>query len=598
VSRYIASNNESGRSKFWFSLVLLTLFTVLTFSNSAHDALVFDDRGFLGPGADYKIESLTEAFTRGVWDSKAGLYRPLLKIDFELQNRLFGAWLEGYHLANILLHLVTTLTLFGFVRYLLRTRQPGARHLDLYALLTALIFAVHPVHTEVVNSVFNKSSMYVSLAAIGGLWWLLSNIERSSARAWVGFGLVYCVAILFKESALVLPGIAVAMIVLFTDGDLKVRIRRFLPVFWLLVPIAAYFGARAIALAGGDPATGSDEVASILHITQNVGDRPLINIIAKLGEGLKVLAWPYPLRLFYSAPGEAAVATYIGIQVLLGGWAVYLLARGRPVLAFALVFYYLSLLTSIRLFDLDGAIPHLSERYLYFPSVGLALALAFGFRALAARFGRKYLLLIMLPVILALAAISWDRNADWISQVQLFESEYQSGSRSHHNLNKLITAHFDNDHFERVVRICDDNKVQFEENYNFVNTCAVSYIKQKRTDAAIAALDVYARNGEEWISARLQLAALHLMLRKQQEAVGQYAAIIDGVEDPATKELYKGEMLLAVFPDDREQLELARRVFQQAIALNPHLDAAQGRIKQIDEILGETDLPSEPGDSK
>jgi hypothetical protein len=101
-----------------------------------------------------------------------------------------------------------------------------------------------------------------------------------------------------------------------------------------------------------------------------------------------------------------------------------------------------------------------------------------------------------------------------------------------------------------------------------------------------------------WRLSRLQLAALHLMLRQQQEAVGQYAAIIDGVEDPATKELYKGEMLLAVFPDDREQLELARRVFQQAIALNPHLDAAQGRINQIDKMLGETDPSPEAGDSK
>ena len=87
------------------------------------------------------------------------------------------------------------------------------------------------------------------------------------------------------------------------------------------------------------------------------------------------------------------------------------------------------------------------------------------------------------------------------------------------------------------------------------------------------------------------------MLRQTQKAVGQYVAIIDGVEDPASKDLYTGEMLLNVFPDDQEQLTLARHLFQQAIALNPELDVARSRIDQIDKKLARIGLPSEPGDS-
>ena len=585
----------------WLSMAMLTLFTLLTFVNSWHDARVFDDKGFMGPGADYRLDRLPEAFSRGLWDNTGGLYRPLLRLDFELQSRLFGSWLEGYHLVNILLHLVTTLTLFGFVRYLLHSRHPGDKNLDLYALLAALVFAVHPVHAEVVNSVFNKSSMYVSLAAIGGLWWLLSNLDKKPIRAWAGFGLVYCIAILFKESALVLPGIAVAMIVLLTDGDLKARIRRFLPVFWLLIPIAIYFWVRSMIFAttGGNSVTGSEEVVSLFHATQVVGGQSQFTSIALLGKGMKMLAWPYPLRLHHFNPREIAIAAYIGLQVLLGGWAVYLLVKGRPMLAFALVFYYLALAPSVRLINLTDAGPHIAERYLYFPSVALTLALAFGFRTLATHLGRKPLSLIMLPVLLTLATISWDRNADWISEAQLFEFEYQLGSRKATFLGKLLTTHFFDDRFARVVEICSDNSTIVQKKYNLVNTCAVAYLGLRRTDAAIAMLDDFAGTGkdEDWIKARLQLASIHLMLRQTQKAVGQYATILDGVEDPASKAQYKGEMLLNVFPDDPEQLTLARNLFQQAIALNPELGVARSRIDQIDKKLARFDLPSEPGDS-
>lgn len=287
----MASPQGTDRSGYTASLLILTLFTLLTFVNSWPDALVFDDKVFLGPESTHRLETLGEAFSRELWNQGGGLYRPLLSVDFELQNRLFGSWRQGYHLVNILLHLLTTLTLFGFLRYFIRATRPDVENYQFYALLAALIFAVHPMHTEVVNSVFNKSSMYVSLAAAGGLWWLHSNLDERPFRAWFGFGLVYSIAILIKESALVLPGIAVAMIVLFTDGSLKVRIRRFLPVFLLLVPIAAYFWARAMAIAPVEISAESapGEFVTMLDEAQVVLNYGGITGIAQFGQGLKML---------------------------------------------------------------------------------------------------------------------------------------------------------------------------------------------------------------------------------------------------------------------------------------------------------------------
>lgn len=286
--------------------------------------------------------------------------------------------------------------------------------------------------------------------------------------------------------------------------------------------------------------------------------------------------------MYYDTGESIELIAYTVIQAVLVLWALYLWARGRPMLVFALVFYYLALLPSVRIISLHGEWPHIAERYLYFPSVGLTFALAAGFQKLSAWLGRRRLLMVVLPVILALAAISWDRNADWQSEAHLFETEYQSGSRGKTPLRVLIAAHYNYGRYDRVVEICDENAEYFLESYVFLVACSSSYLQQKRTEDAIRALEAHAAGGKQWLEARIALASIYKALKQYQEVVGQYAAIIDRVEDPAAKDLYKGEMLMEVFPDDREQLELARSLLLQALAANPGLDSAETRLKQVE----------------
>jgi tetratricopeptide (TPR) repeat protein len=224
--------------------------------------------------------------------------------------------------------------------------------------------------------------------------------------------------------------------------------------------------------------------------------------------------------------------------------------------------------------------------------VGMTLALAFGFRALAFRLGRKHLSIIILPVLLVLAAISWDRNADWISEAQLFETEYQSGPPGVSALRVLIATHYNQGRFHRVEEICDENASRFKRNIGFTHACAINYIRQARMDDAIAALETYVREGKDdndRTTARLELVPIYLALENYQQVASQYAAIIEEEEDPAYKEFYKGELLLTLFPEDREQLQKARQLFRQALEKDPKLRAAQKLITRIDRKLAEPD---------
>ena len=401
--------------------------------------MVFDDKVFAGPDRLNPLENLGDAFQRGLWGNEAGngrgLYRPLLLINFELENRLFGSWTRGFHLVNVLLHLAATLALYGFLQHLVSRMGPKRETVQLAALLAALVFAVHPVHAEVINSIFNRSSILVSLFAIAGLWWLFAHLDSKPARAWIGLGVAYTIGIFFKESALVIPGIAVALIVILTPGSLLQRIRRFLPVFWLLLPIAVYFYLRSSALA--QPAAGGlesmesgAELAIMLDATRLPGQDTLLSALTVLGGGLKLILWPYPLQLFYIYPSDVMIGFLIISQLLLIQAAIVLFFRGRPGLAAGLSFYYIAMLPASRLISMDGAGPHLADRYLYFPSIGLALALAFALVALLRRFGRRTVILFTFPLVLLLAALSWERNHEWRSELLLFETEYSWGHHS------------------------------------------------------------------------------------------------------------------------------------------------------------------------
>jgi tetratricopeptide (TPR) repeat protein len=353
-----------------------------------------------------------------------------------------------------------------------------------------------------------------------------------------------------------------------------------------------------MAPAQSNTVTAPAELITALGVTQPANLQFQAGAFALFGQGLKILAWPYPLRLHYGEPGDAAFAIYIAIQILLGGWAIYLLAKGRPILAFSLVFYYLALLPSVHLLGFGD--PHMSERYLYFPSVGMTLALAFGFRSVATRLGRKNLSMIMLPILLALAAISWGRNADWNSESQLFETEYQFGDRGSRTLRNLAAAHFDNGRFQRVVEICDENPSTVIKYIKFTLGCANSYSRVARTDDAIDVLDRFVRSDESEgsrITARLTMASIYLARKQYQQVAGQYMVIIEQVKKPSHKEMYKGELLLLLYPDNKEQLEIARRLFQQAIEKDPGLIAAQKRIKQVNERLAKIDSASHSSDS-
>src|SRR3989338_8645359 len=130
------------------SIFLICLAGFLTYANSLSGIFVFDDHSF--------IENNPAIYQLSNFKAIAQFHpsRPFGTYTFAMDYSLWGLNPFGYHLTNLLIHLMTSVLVWWFVTML----TPGVRWV---ALAAALIFAVHPIHTEAVNYITQR---YTSLA--------------------------------------------------------------------------------------------------------------------------------------------------------------------------------------------------------------------------------------------------------------------------------------------------------------------------------------------------------------------------------------------------------------------------------------------------
>ncbi len=162
-------------------------------------------------------------------------YRPLALFIHAVEHSLFGYRAALFHLDSVLAHLACVLLVTRLVWKW--TGRPAA------ALFAGLLFAVHPVHTEAVTAIANRSEVLATLFYLAAL-----NLEWSewsvSGRRVAQNGIYLC-ALLCKESAITLP-IALAALI-YLRGDKK---RFAVAVLALLPGLFMYIGLRAHALGG------------------------------------------------------------------------------------------------------------------------------------------------------------------------------------------------------------------------------------------------------------------------------------------------------------------------------------------------------------
>lgn len=592
---------------------ILILITLVAYCNAWPDSLTLDDRPFVGSErfASLGLSDFARFFTEDLWKasgSESGLYRPLLLVMIAVESWVFGDWFAGYHLVTIFLHVLATVLVYEFIRRLLIAcdNPPGVS--ASCALLAAVLFGVHPIHTEVVNSIFNSSEILVTIGVAGSLSWWFKTRPDQAARAWLGLALAYFLVLFCRESAVTLPAIAVMLLVLVSSDPWPRRLRACLPVFWLLIPLGIYLFLRAHAIdvpgaatagavaeqadtagdvAGAATESAGEEIArsvSLVSDTVTIQFRGIRSALDLWFASLKHIVWPHPLQIVYD-PLKTPFWLVLTSQSLLLALAVFKWIKGRPGLLVGLAFFYLAIIPSSRLLGSASSSPGLADRLLYLPSVGLTIAAAFGFSFLAQRFKLRIAVVSAIFVTLIFLPLTIQRNADWKSDLALYASDYPKLKDRGAILNTYLSALLRENQVVRAVELCDLHAEALLARPGVGVQCGAAYgLKGRFADAEKAYLSV-SRNRDSLVYASFNLAMMYLHLGRRSEAEEYFAKAIEKEREPFLKEYFTAVMLIYLHPNDHENLLEAKAHLEKALEIQPQHVESRAELKRLNERL-------------
>jgi Tfp pilus assembly protein PilF len=424
-------------------LAFLALCAFLPYANTLLNAFVYDDNTqVLNNPYIQSFGHLREIFTTTVWSyvgaqGVTNYFRPLMTFGYLICYQVFGPLAYGFHLANVLLHVAVVCVLF-----LLTARMFGSR---LLAFVAALLFALHPVHTESVAWVAAVTDLELTLFYLLAFLFFLHIARPAGGRsdrvqlAMVGS---FVLTILSKEQALTLPFLAMVYEHFYRDDRSETtpfqKVHRY-GFLWLLAGAYLLFRIRFFGA-----------IAPVLQISDLSWTQTILSSIALIGQYLGKLLWPAELcafHVFYRSTsfadprvlaGAAGIAFCLLIFVLL--W------RHARRASFAVVWFFVTLAPVLNPRWMAANV--FTERYLYLPSVAFCWLVAWGWlrlwektsarqvvrrRALAGALGVVALLYVVRVV---------TRNRDWRDDIRLYTKTLAVSPDAYHIHNNLGTVYW------------------------------------------------------------------------------------------------------------------------------------------------------------
>jgi len=214
-----------------FSGISLLIF--LVFYPVLNSYFVNDDLRLIYISSPLSVNSISDFFTSsGGWF--AGLYRPIIRIIFYMEHSLYKLNPAGYHLTNVLFHTSVTIMVFYFTRILTDSGKAGS--------FAALIFAIHPLHTEAVTWISGRGDLiftfFYLLALLGFIKYI--SLERKKVIYLIVSACCFLLSLLSKESAITLPVILFITEAFYSkkssnNGRYRMKFANYMPFLFVMV---------------------------------------------------------------------------------------------------------------------------------------------------------------------------------------------------------------------------------------------------------------------------------------------------------------------------------------------------------------------------
>ena len=506
----------------WWRAAIVVLLGALAYATSLSGPFVLDDL----------VSIVDNQQIREWWNPGTVLFprrelptagRPLVNFSFAVNYALGGLDPRGYHLVNLTFHLLSGLLVFGIVR---RTLQlPSLRGLTFrlesqatglnVGLATALLWTLHPLNTEAVNYLTQRTELMMAFFYLLTLYASI-RMAGSRRRTWSAVAVVACFAgMACKESMITAPLVVMLYDIVFVFESpgkaLRTRWRFYaaLCTSWILLTALVWSGPRVRSAgfsAGVSPWTY------------------LLNQTVMIARYLKLAVWPRDLVVNYGPPVPLTLGDvwpYALLVVGLVALAAITLVR-RPKLGFLAAWFFIALAPTSSIVPIATEVG--AERRMYLPLVALvALAVVATWFLTRARLAAGAVTLAVVAALFSAGVIA--RNREYASPVLLAQRtvERYPTSTARHQLGVALLVAGDREAALTELRraVPDAPRAHY--------TLGVELVKDGSTAEAIEQLRAFVReepNLVEAITARQLLGRALAQQQRWSEAIHEEQQVL------------------------------------------------------------------------
>jgi protein O-mannosyl-transferase len=581
-------------SKSYIILSLIALVGFLIYSNTFNVPFQFDDDAYVvnNPAIrDFSTFLSPQDITTGNTLSPTGIppalrsafmTRILGYLSLAINYRLHGLDVTGYHLVNLLLHILNAWLLYLILTHTFGRRPLPGREMNYtlpspLPLIATLIFLCHPIQTHAVTYI---TSRFVLLASFFSLLSLASYIRFRTAAPGTGRVSFLVLTLLSagagmmtKEFTFTLPFLIALYEFSFFAGSLREHLRKLAPLGLTLPIIPLLIFIQQGSITALDSTMRTITAADSSHISRIDYLLTQFRVIVIY---LRLLIFPvgqnvdHDIPVLHSLASPEVLGSLLLLLALLS-WAAHrfwlsLQSGAAPesrIMPFGIVWFFMALAVESSIIPLG----ELSAEYrLYLPSVGMITAFTALCGAVAARYSlnRTGFNTIATLLIIALCAATLLRNKVWRSEISLWQDAAMKSPtkvRPHQNLALYYGMEGRLDEARREL----EKAIAIEpRNFELHNNLGIIYREQGDLGRAIREYQLVLQLEPADAMARYNLGNVYLAQARYDDALREYGECLAII--PEYDELHNN---IGIVHMKSGRIEDALREFETALRLNP-----------------------------
>ena len=440
--------NISSQKQILIVYILLTLVTLAVFWQVNQYAFIsIDDPVYVSQNnhihSGITLDAIRWAFTT----TYAEFWHPLTWLSLMLDNQLYGLNAGGYHLTNLILHVLSTLLLF-----LLFNRMTGAVWRSAFI---AALFALHPLRVQSVVWIAERKDVLSTFFWMLTLCLYVYYTEKPVIRRYLFVVFSFVLALMSKPMVVTLP---VVMILLDYWPLGRFESKKGNMILWQLREKTSLFILSALF------SIITLYAQSVLRIEHPLYAR-LANAPVSFVTYIHKMFWPYDLAFVYPFQNQLPVWHITGsvFLIVIISIAVILTVKRLPYLFTGWLWYAITILPVIGIISVADP---MADRYIYLPSIGISIIVAWCVPYLIKReeIRKKILFPAGIAVLAILSFLTWQQCNYWKTSIVLFNHTLQVTKDNYLGYNNLGVAFFDEgkieeaiDNYSRGIRIMPHN---------------------------------------------------------------------------------------------------------------------------------------------